>query len=329
MAVMRQVVAALCTSIGLAAATMASTAVAQDTYPSRAIRIVVPFAAGGGVDILTRILALHLSSSLGTTVIVDPRPGAGGNLGSDLVAKSPPDGYTLLMATTGTHTINPGLYSNLAFDPVKDFTPITTVASVPNLLVVNPTLAIQSVSELISLAKAQPGKLSSGSFGNGTSNHLSGELLKSLARIDIVHVPYKSAPQAVTDLIAGQLQLAFVNTPLGLPHVQAGKLRALAVTGAKRSAATPDYPTMAEAGVNEFVVESWYGLMAPAGTPKSVIERLQRETLAALAKPDVKDRFGQQGADIETNTPDEFAARIRSEAARWAEIIRLSGARID
>jgi tripartite-type tricarboxylate transporter receptor subunit TctC len=302
--------------------------VAQD-YPNRPVRIVVPFAAGGGVDILTRTLAQHLGERLGQQVLVDDKPGAGGNLGVDAVAKAPADGYTLVMATTGTHTINPGLYAKLPFDAERDFRPITLIASVPNLLVVNPSLGVSSAAELVALAKARPGQLAFASFGNGASNHLSGEMLKSLTGIQATHVPYKSAPQAVTDLIAGQTAFAFVNTPLALPHVRSGKLKALAVTGAKRSAATPEFPTMQEAGVPGFVVESWYGLMAPAGTPDAVIARLHKETLAVLALPDVKDFFAKQGADVVTSTPAEFAAMVRTEKARWAEVIRTSGAKVD
>jgi tripartite-type tricarboxylate transporter receptor subunit TctC len=302
---------------------------AQDAFPSKPLRIVVPFAAGGGVDILTRVLAQHLGDALHQQVIVEDRTGAGGNVGVDVVAKSPPDGYTLVMGTTGTHTINPGLYSKMPFDAEKDFRPITLIASVPNLLVVNPSLPVHDVKELVALAKSQPGKLSFASFGNGTSNHLSGEMFKSAAGITVLHVPYKSATQAVTDLIAGQTQFAFVNTPLALPQVRAGKLRALAVTGAKRSPATPDYPTMSEAGVPGFVVESWYGLLAPAGTPDAVIAKLHDATVAVLARPEVREFFAKQGADVETSTPAEFAARIRKEKAQWAEVIKASGARID
>jgi tripartite-type tricarboxylate transporter receptor subunit TctC len=314
--------------LAIAWACSATLTYAQE-FPSKPIRIVVPFAAGGGVDILTRVLAQHLSDSLRQQVVVDNRTGAGGNVGVEAVAKASPDGYTLVMATTGTHTINPGLYSKLSFDAERDFKPITLIASVPNLLVVNPAVQASNVRELMELARAQPGKLSFASFGNGTSNHLSGEMLKAMGQIDVIHVPYKSAPQAVTDLIAGQTTFAFVNTPLALPHAKAGKLRALAVTGAKRSAATPEFPTMQEAGVGGFVVESWYGLMAPAGTPDAIISRLHQEVLAVLAKPEVKDFFAKQGADIETTTPTEFARRVRVEKATWADVIKSSGAKID
>jgi len=305
-----------------------ASALAQQAYPAKPIRLVVPFPAGGGVDILTRVLAQHLGEALHQQIVVDNRTGAGGNVGVDAAAKSPADGYTLVMATTGTHTINPELYRSLPFDPEKDFKPITLIASVPNLLVVNPSVPVKDVKELVAYAKARPGALSFASFGNGTSNHLSGEMFKSMAGLSVTHVPYKSATQAVTDLIAGQTAFAFVNTPLALPHVRAGKLRALAVTGAKRSAATPEYPTMNES-VPGFVVESWYGLMAPAGTPDAVIARLAKETQAVLAKPEVRAFFAKQGADVETTTPAEFAARIKKERATWAAVIKSSGAQID
>lgn len=302
---------------------------AQTGYPDKPVRIVVPFAAGGAVDILTRVLAQPLSQALGQQVVVDPKPGAGGNVGVEHVAKSAPDGYTLVMATTGTHAINPGLYSKLPFDAVRDFRPIGTIASVPNILVVHPSVPAASVAELVALAKAKPGQLNFASFGNGTSNHLSGELLKSEAGIDVVHIPYKSAPQAVADLVAGQVAFAFVNAPLALPQVKAGKLRALAVTGARRSPNVPGVPTMIEAGMPGFVVESWYGLMAPAGTPDEIVQRLHREIVAALQRPEVREAFAKQGADVEPSTPAELAAMVKSGIARWSDVIRRSGARID
>jgi tripartite-type tricarboxylate transporter receptor subunit TctC len=299
------------------------------SYPSRPVKIVVPFAAGGAVDILTRVLAEKLSPVLGQPVVVEPVVGAGGNIGSAAVAKAAPDGYTLLMATTGTHTINPGLYKNMPFDAEKDFAPVTLIASVPNVLVVHPDVPAKSVKELVALAKSQPGKLNFASFGHGTSNHLSGELLKSVAGIDVVHVPYKSAPQAVMEVVGGQVNFAFVNAPLALPQVKAGKLRALAVTGAKRSPAVPDLPTMAEAGLPDFVVESWYGVMAPAGTPEPVVRKLHDDLLKVLAQPEVIEAFAKQGADVVTSTPAEFAAMVSKEKARWSEVIRKSGAKID
>jgi len=320
-------IAALAAALSLAA--FAVSALAADAWPAKPVKIVVPFAAGGGVDVLTRVLADKLGPALGATIVVDAVPGAGGNLGSAQVAHAAPDGYTLLMATTGTHTINPGLYKDMPFDAVKDFAPITVIASVPNLLVVNPAVPARNVKELVALARSQPGKLDFASFGYGTSNHLSGELFKSEAGIDVAHVPYKNAPQAVVDLVSGQVAFAFVNAPLALPQVRGGKLRALAVTGARRSPAAPEFPTMAEAGLPNFVVESWYGLMAPAGTPEPVLRRIRDATLKVLATQEVKDAFAKQGADVETSTPEEFARMIGTEKARWAEVIRKSGAKID
>ena len=313
----------------LSSLALASPVLAADAWPAKPVKIVVPFAAGGGVDVLTRILADKLGPALGATIVVDAVPGAGGNLGSGQVAHAPADGYTLLMATTGTHTINPGLYKDMPFDAVKDFAPITVIASVPNLLVVNPQVPVTNVKELVALAKSQPGKLNFASFGYGTSNHLSGELFKSEAGIDVAHVPYKNAPQAVLDVVSGREAFAFVNAPLALPQVRAGKLRALAVTGARRSPAAPEYPTMAEAGLPNFVVESWYGLMAPAGTPEPVLRKIHDATVQVLNTPEIKAAFAKQGADVETSTPEEFAKMIVTEKARWAEVIRKSGAKID
>jgi tripartite-type tricarboxylate transporter receptor subunit TctC len=315
-------------ALGLAALAVCASASAQ-SYPAKPVRVVVPFAAGGAVDLLTRVLADKLGSALGQPIVVEPVVGAGGNIGATQVAKAAPDGYTLLMATTGTHTINPGLYKNMPFDAEKDFAPITEIASVPNLLVVNPSVPATSVKELVALAKAQPGKLSFASFGHGTSNHLSGELFKAVAGIDVLHVPYKNAPQAVLELVGGQVAFAFVNAPLALPQVRAGKLRALAVTGAKRSPAVPDLPTMAEAGLPDFVVESWYGLMAPAGTPEPVLRKLHDETVKVLAAPELSEAFRKQGADVVTTTPQQFAEAIARERRLWSEVIRKSGAKID
>jgi tripartite-type tricarboxylate transporter receptor subunit TctC len=324
----KKTIAALAAA-ALSSLVLATHTFAADAYPSKPVKIVVPFAAGGGVDVLTRVLADKLGPELGTHVIVEDIPGAGGNLGSGQVARAAPDGYTLLMATTGTHTINPGLYKQMPFDAVKDFAPITVIASVPNLLVVNPQVPAKDLKELIALAKSKPGKLNFASFGYGTSNHLSGELFKSEAGIDVAHVPYKNAPQAVLDIVSGEVTFAFVNAPLALPQVRAGKLRALAVTGARRSPAAPEFPTMAEAGLPNFVVESWYGLMAPAGTPGPVLRKIRDATLKVLDTPEAKAAFAKQGADVETSTPTEFAKMIGTEKARWAEVIRKSGAKID
>ncbi|HYC37044.1 MAG TPA: tripartite tricarboxylate transporter substrate binding protein [Usitatibacter sp.] len=317
--------------VRLAALLLAATSlqVGAQAYPSKPVKVVVPFAAGGAVDIITRILGEKLQPVLGQPIVVEPVTGAGGNIGSAAVAKAPPDGYTLLMATTGTHTINPGLYRNMPFDAVKDFVPITIIASVPNLLVVHPSVPAKTVKELVELARAQAGKMNFASFGHGTSNHLSGELLNSVAGIKTQHVPYKSAPQAVLELVGGQVNFAFVNAPLALPQVKAGKLRALAVTGAQRSPAVPELPTMKEAGL-DFVVESWYGFMAPAGTPKAVIDKIYNDTITVLKRPDVVEAFAKRGADVATSaSPEEFAKMVATEKARWAEVIEKSGAKID
>lgn len=307
----------------------AAPAGAQAAFPEKPVTIIVPFANGGGVDILTRKLAQSMGDRLGQTVIIQNLTGAGGNVGVVEAAKAAPDGYTLVMATTGTHTINPAVYAKMPFDANKDFAPITTVASVPNLLVVNARLPVNSLTELVALAKANPGKYSFASFGNGTSNHLSGELLKQLAGIDVLHVPYKSATQAVTDLIAGHVDFAFVNTPLSLPHVESGALKAFAVTTGVRSQATPQFPSMQEAGLPGFVVESWYGLMAPAGTPDAVVQTLYDATVASLAEPDVTTFFNQKGADVVTLEPKAFKQALVQEQQRWADIVEKSGARID
>ena len=303
--------------------------VRAQSFPAQPIKIVVPFAVGGGVDILTRVLGDRMSKSLGQSVIVENRLGAGGNLGVDFVAKAPADGYTLVMATTGTHSINPALYKKLPFDASKDFAPITLVASVPNLLVVNAQVKASSLNDLIALAKNAPGTLSFASFGNGTSNHLSGEMLKMLANIDVLHVPYKSATQAVTDLIAGQTTFAFVNMPLALTHVKSDKLRALAVTSQKRSSALPELQTMAQAGLTDFVVESWYGLMAPAATPPAVIESLQRAVVQALNDPEIITKFANNGAEALSTSPAEFDALLRAERAHWANLVTKANITID
>ena len=311
----------------LALFAIASRLDAQEVYPARPVKIVVPFAAGGGVDILTRILVQQLTERLGQSFVVENLTGAGGNIGVQAVAAAPPDGYALVMATTGTHAINPALSKKLPYDPIASFAPIAAVAQVPNLLVVSPQVSATSVKELVALARAKPGAVNFGSFGPGTSNHLSGEMFKDLGGIDIVHVPYRRAPEAITDLISGRIEMLFVNMPLGLPHVQAGKIRALAVTGAKRSPLVPELPTMIEAGVADFVVESWYGLFAPAGTPRAVVAKLHDALGAIVKRPEVVAAFAQQGAETMMTTPEELNEMIKAEIPRWkkiAERIKLS-----
>ena len=298
-------------------------------YPNKPIKIVVPFPPGGATDILARAIGFELQKAWGQSVVIENKPGAGGNTGADLVAKSPPDGYTLIMATVGTHAINMSLYTKMPYDAVKDFEPIVLVAGVPNLLVVHPSVPAKTVKELTALAKAQPGKLNVASSGNGTSIHLAAELYKQMAGVDILHVPYKGSAPAVADLLGGQVQMMFDNMPVSLPHAKAGKLRALAVTSLKRSPALPDVPTMDEEGLKGFDATSWFGLLAPAGTPKDIIAKLNAASVAALATPDMRERLAAQGADPVGNTPDQFAAFIKAEIEKWAKIVKASGARVD
>jgi len=321
--------------LGLAAAPLAPLALhAQERWPSRPVRILVPFAPGGTTDILARALAPELSRAFGQQFIVDNKPGAGGNVGAAEIAKSAPDGYNLLMGTVGTHGINQSLYPKLPFDPIKDFAPITLVAGVPNVLVINPAkaeaLKINSVPDLIRYAKANPGKLNMASSGNGTSIHLSGELFKAMTGTFMVHFPYRGSGPALLDLIGGTMDVMFDNLPSAMPQIKAGKLKALAVTSAQRSAALPDLPTIAEAGpVKGFDASSWFGLLAPAGTPADVVNRIQQETAKALATPVLKERLLAQGAIPSGMPPAQFAAYIAAETKKWAEVVKVSGAKVD
>ncbi|MFY9137622.1 Bug family tripartite tricarboxylate transporter substrate binding protein [Zwartia sp.] len=315
-------------TLALSSILFSSLAFSQD-YPDRPVKLVVPFAAGGGVDILTRVLAEKFSSDLKQSFVVENRVGAGGNIGSDAVAKSKPDGYTLLVATTGTHAINPVLFPTLPFDAKEDFIPISLIAAVPNLLVIGPKLQVKSLQELIEVAKRSTFKLSYASFGNGTSNHLSGELLKMQGDFHAVHIPYKSATQAVTDLLGCQIDFAFVNMPLALAQVQAGKLKALAITSNERSILLPEVPTMLQAGVKDFVVESWYGLMAPKGVSASTIQLLEKATARALSDQTLQNSFIKSGAEARFNTNPEFVSLIAADRARWAEVIQRANVRVD
>jgi tripartite-type tricarboxylate transporter receptor subunit TctC len=322
-------------TLSLAAITVSPWARAQ-AWPGKPVRIVVPFPAAGTTDIIARALAPELQRAFGQPFIVDNKPGAGGNSGSAEVAKSPPDGYTLLMGTVGTHAINPALYPKMPYDHVKDFAPITLCAGVPNVLVVNPASAekynIHSVPDLIRAAKANPGKLNFASSGNGTSIHLSAELFKSMTGTFMVHLPYRGSGPALIDLLGGSVDLMFDNLPSSLPHIKAGKLKALAVTSAVRSATVPDLPTIAEAGgpsLKGFEASSWFGLLAPAGTPADVINRVQQEVAKSLASPAVKERLVSQGAIPSGITPAEFARHIDAETKKWAQVVKASGAKVD
>ena len=315
---------------GLVLALFAAVAAAHaQPYPQKPVRIVVPFAPGGGVDFTARIIAQRLTEIFSQQTVVDNRPGAGGIIGSEIVAKAPPDGYTLLMGSTGTLSINPGLYPKLPYDPGKDFTAITQVALVPNIVVVHPSLPVKSIRELIAFAKVRPGQLSYGTGGNGTSNHLSGELFKHMAGIEILHVPYKVGAQATSDLIAGQLTVMFDNLPTSLPHVKSRKLRALAVTSSNRSPAAPEIPTVTESGLKGYEVTGWAGLLAPVTTSAEVVTRIHATVVQLLSQTDVRERLLVQGAEVVGDTPQQFAAFIRAETAKWGNVIRDAGIKLN
>jgi tripartite-type tricarboxylate transporter receptor subunit TctC len=298
-----------------------------DNYPSKPIRLVVPFTPGGSTDILARVIGVKLTEAWGRQVVIDNRPGAGGNIGVDLVAKSPADGYTLVMGHIGTFGVNPTLYSKLPYDAIKDFQPITLVALVPNMLSVNPALPVHSVKELIALAKAKPGTINFGSGGNGSAAHLAGEYFKLMTKTEITHIPYRGTSPAVTDLIAGQIQMIITGVPPTLNFVKTGKLRALAVATSKRLPLLPDLPTISEAGVPGYEATQWYGVLAPAGTPKPIVAKLNAEMAKAIKGPDVREKLAADAAEPVGNSPEEFGAFIKKEIARWAPVIKASGAR--
>lgn len=301
----------------------------EENYPDRVVRIVNPYPPGGSVDVMARILAQKLTDNLGQQFIVENRSGGGGNVGSEFVAKAEPDGYTLLFTAPGPLTVNQTLYSKLPFDPAKDFAPIALFATAPIVLIVNPAVPANNVQELIALARRQPGKINFASAGIGTTNHLSGELFKSMAKIDIVHVPYRGAGPAMNDLIAGHVQMFFDLMPVVLPQIAAGKVRALANAGAKRASALPNVPTVAEQGLPGFESSSWYGLVAPAKTPEPVLVRLRAEVAKALAAPDMAARIRELGSEPGTAFGADFAAFLAAETKKWAEVIRASGAKAE
>ena len=315
-------------ALALVTACMAAVAFAQP-YPNHAIRLVVPFPAGGTTDILARAAAQKLTEALGQSVVVDNRPGAGGNIGAELVAKAAPDGYTLLMGTVGTHAINPSLYAKMPYDHIKDFVPIILVAGVPNVLVVNPSLPIHSVADLIKLAKAKPGTINFASSGSGTSIHLSGELFKTMAGVDMTHVPYKGSAPALTDVMGGQVQIMFDNLPSSLALIKSGKLRAVAVTSLQRAPALPDVPTIAESGLPGFEASSWFGILAPAGTPAPIVAKINAEVNKWLQSPEAKEQLLAQGAAAAGGSPEQFVAHIRAETDKWAKVVKASGAKVD
>ena len=300
-----------------------------DVYPSRGITIIVPFTAAGTTDILARLVGQKLGEKFDKSVVVENRPGAGGNIGTALVAKSAPDGYTLVMATIGTHAINSSLYKNMPYDAVRDFTPLTRVAMVPNVLVVNKDAPYNTVQELIAYGKANPGKLTFGSSGNGTTLHLSGELFKLRTGVPITHIPYKGSTPAIADLLGGQISMVFDNMPSVIQHIKSGRLKALAVTSSTRNAQLPNVPTIEESGVPNYEVWSWFGLLAPAGTPDAVIDRLNREIVAIIRQPDVNARIVEMGSVPTPETSAEFGAFIRAETDKWARVVKEAGVAID
>ena len=304
------------------------------TWPSKPVRMIVPFPPGGTTDIVARLLGADLQRMWQQPVVIENRPGAGGNIGAELVAKSPNDGYTLLMGTVGTHSINAALFAQsgnkMPFDPVKDFVPITLAAGVPNVMVVNAKLPVNSVTEFIVYAKARPGQLNMASSGNGTSIHLTGELFKTVTGTYMLHLPYRGSAPALTDLLAGNTNVMFDNLPSALPHIKSGRLKALAVTSRERSPALPDVPTVEEAAkLKGFDASSWFGLFAPAGTPRAIVDKIQADVAKALATSELRERFVAQGAQPGGSTPDEFAAFIRAETDKWTKVVKISNAKVD
>ncbi len=306
---------------------LAAGEVAAQAWPSKPIRLVVPFPPGGFADVYGRVLANHLGNALGQSVVVENRSGAGGNIGAEVVAKSAPDGYTLVMGTVGTHAINVSLYSKMPYDALRDFAPVAFVAEAEGLLVAHPSVPANTVPELIALARSRP--LTYGSAGAGTTGHLAGELFKSMAKVDITHVPYKGNVPAITDILAGQVSLVFATLPTVLPHVRAGKLKAIAVLGPSRSTALPEVPTVAESGLAGFEVNNWVGVFAPAGTPPAVTGRLNAEVVRIMRLPELQARLAGEGMRFVPMTVEQFAAFSKSEVAHWAPVVKASGARAD
>jgi tripartite-type tricarboxylate transporter receptor subunit TctC len=313
---------------GVAFAMLSSLAAAQ-SWPNKPIRYIVPFAAGGTTDILARTISEKLTVALGQPVIVENKPGAGGGVGVAEVAKAPPDGYTIMGGTISTHAINATLYSSLPYDPVKDFVAITLIARVPNMLVVNNDIPAKNVAELIALMKANPGKWNFASSGNGTSQHLSGELFKGMANVQMQHIPYKGSPPALTDVMGGQVSMTFDNITTAWTLAKAGKLKALAVTTAKRSPIAPDVPTLAESGLPGYEIGSWQGVFGPAGIPPEIVKRLNTEIVKIINAPDVQKKLVELGAEPVANSPEEFAAFVKTEVVKWGDVVKKSGAKVD
>lgn len=318
------------TAVMICAACTLSVSVSAQSYPTRPVRLIVPFPPGGTTDVVGRLVAHHLTEAWKEQVIVDNRPGAGATIGTELVAKATPDGYTALLGSITTHAVNPALYTKLNFDPVKDFTPVSLVVSSPQLLAVHPSVQSKSVKELIAHAKAAPGKFNFASAGSGTSPHLTFELFKSMAGVDIVHVPYKGTGPAINDLLAGQVQMMITGVVALMPYIKSGRLRGLGVTSAQRVSVLPDLPTIIESGIPGFDVSSWFGLFLPGGSPRAVVTQMNAEIQRMLAIDDVRKRLMSLGADpAEKNTPDQFAAFVRSEMVRWGKVVKDTGAKVN
>ena len=298
-------------------------------YPARPIRVLIPFTAGSAADIIARAMEPALRDKLGQALVIDNRGGAGGNIAAEMTAKSAPDGYTIMMATIGTHAINYSLYSKLPFHPIRDFTPVALVGESPNALVINTRVPADSIKELIALAKARPGQLNYGSSGAGTTVHLSAELFSSMAGVKMVHVPFKGATEALTALLGGQLDLMFASLSSSISLIKSGRLKAFAVTGAQRSPSIPELPTMAEAALPGYAAAAWFGIVGPAGVPQPIVTTLNSVTLAALDTQDVKNRLFASGVEVRTSTPEEFARLIESELRKWAKVVKDSGAKAE
>ena len=314
---------------GASALLLVAALAAAQPYPSKPVRLVVGFPPGGPTDIIGRLVGTKLTEYFKEQVIIDNRPGAGGNIAADYVAKAAPNGYTVLLTHPATHALSPALYSKLPFDVVRDFAPVSQLVTVPNILVIHPSLPVRNVRELVALAKKNPGAINFASGGSGTGGHLSGELFKTMAGIDLVHVPYRGGAPAITDLVAGQVQVMIDNMQALLPYVRSGRLRALAVTPSARVPVVPELPTIAESGVPGYDVSSWFGLVVPAGTPQAVIDRLHADSVKAVKAPDVAARFADLGATPVGSTPEQFGAFIATEIAKWGPVVKASGARVD
>jgi tripartite-type tricarboxylate transporter receptor subunit TctC len=324
-----QVVYALLVCAHAGAALPPAAAAPSGVYPAKSIRFVVPFTPGGSADIFARAIGQKMSDAWGQQVVIDNRGGSAGIMGSEIAAKAPADGHTLMMGITANIAINPGLYPKLPYDPVRDFAPVTLVAAAPYAMLVTPSLPAKSVVEFIALAKAKPGQVNYASTGSGSAGHLTGALFGSMAGVKIVHVPYKNIGSTLVDIMAGQVQMMFVGIVSAQPHIKAGKLRAIGISGAHRSRLMPELPTVAESGVRGFEVTGWYGVFVPAATPRAIVIALYREIVRILHLPDVGERLSGEGAELIGNTPDEFAAYIKSEIAKWSSAIKISGARPD